>query len=88
MQVCTSLQTDNHASTPPLKFLQAGCPSCLPTNSVKALKANKYNHNYYIFIFIHQAGSNINNDNNNRKLNYEHVIKYYNLLQNWQKHSL
>ena len=36
MQVCTSLQTDNHASTPPLSFLQAGCPSCRPTNSVKA----------------------------------------------------
>jgi len=39
MHVCTSLQTDNHASTPPLCFLQAGCPSCRPTNSVKALKA-------------------------------------------------
>ena len=39
MQVCTSLQTDNHASTPPLCFLQARCPSCHPTNSVKALKA-------------------------------------------------
>ena len=38
MQVCTSLQTDNHANTPPLSFLQAGCPSCRPTNSVKALK--------------------------------------------------
>ena len=38
MQVCNSLQTDNHASTPPLSFLQAGCPSCRPTNSVKALK--------------------------------------------------
>jgi len=41
MQVCTSLQTDNHASTPPLNFLQAGCPSCRPTNSVKALKARR-----------------------------------------------
>jgi len=40
MQVCTSLQADNHASTPPLSFLQAGCPSCRPTNSVKALKAS------------------------------------------------
>ena len=40
MQVCTSLHTDNHASTPPLCFLQAGCPSCRPTNSVKALKAH------------------------------------------------
>ena len=39
MQVCTSLRTDNHASTPPLCFLQAGCPSCRPTNSIKALKA-------------------------------------------------
>ena len=39
MQVCTSLQTDNHASTPPLSFLQGRCPSCHPTNSVKALKA-------------------------------------------------
>jgi len=39
MQICTSLQTNNHASTPPLSFLQAGCPSCHPTNSVKALKA-------------------------------------------------
>jgi len=42
MQVCTSLQTDNHASTRPLSFLQAGCPSCHPTNSMKALKADLY----------------------------------------------
>jgi len=42
VQVCTSLQTDNHTSTSPLSFLQAGCPSCRPTNSVKALKA-QYN---------------------------------------------
>jgi len=39
MQVCTSLQTDNHTSIPPLSFLQVGCPSCHPTNSIKALKA-------------------------------------------------
>jgi len=39
MHVCTSLQIDNHASTSPLSFLQAGCPSCRPTISVKALKA-------------------------------------------------
>jgi len=30
---------DNHANIPPLSFLQAGCPSCRPTNSFKALKA-------------------------------------------------
>jgi len=39
MQVCISLQTDNHASTPPLSFLHTGCHSCHPTNSIKALKA-------------------------------------------------
>jgi len=44
MQVCTLLQIDNHTSTPPLCFLQAGCPSCRPTNSVKALKASSINH--------------------------------------------
>jgi len=42
MQVYTLLQTDNHASTPPLSFLLAGCSSCRPTNSVKALKANSH----------------------------------------------
>ena len=31
MQVCTSLQADNHASTPPLSLLQAGWPF-LPPN--------------------------------------------------------
>ena len=46
MHVCTSLQTDNHASTPPLVFLQDGCPSCRPTNSIKALKACR-SYNYY-----------------------------------------
>jgi len=39
MQICTLPQTDNNASTPPLSFLQARCPSCHPTDSVKALKA-------------------------------------------------
>jgi len=33
MQVCTSLQTDNHASTPPLVFLQA-LPAAQPTVSM------------------------------------------------------
>jgi len=48
MQVCILLQTDNHASTPPLSFLQAGCSSCRPTNSVKALKAKIYDDNNYM----------------------------------------
>jgi len=50
MQVCTSLHTDNHSSTPPLSFLQAGCPSCRPTNCVRALKVNEsvtFKYTYY-----------------------------------------
>jgi len=60
MQVSTLLQTDNHISTPPLSFLQAGCPSCRPTNSVKALKEyfrvaylNKNEMGEHTFIFQH-----------------------------------
>jgi len=52
MQVCTLLQTDNHTSTPPLCFLQAGGPSCHPTNSVKALKAQSCEHEIGNF-FLH-----------------------------------
>jgi len=40
MQVCTSLQTDKNNPAPLHSvFLQAGCHSYRPTNSVKALKA-------------------------------------------------
>jgi len=55
MQVCTSLQTDNHASTLPFSSLQARCPSCRPTNSVKALKANVdelFNHLFATILII------------------------------------
>jgi len=39
MQICSWPQTDNHASALLLCFLQAGCPPCCQTNSVKALEA-------------------------------------------------
>jgi len=41
MKVCTSLQTGNHANAPSISSLQAGCPSCRPTNSVKALNKTR-----------------------------------------------
>jgi len=37
---CHSIRTNQCPSPPSPHFLQAGCPSCRPTNSVKALKAN------------------------------------------------
>jgi len=41
--ICTSLQTDNHASSTSLSnFFQVGCCSWCPTNSIKALKAVGY----------------------------------------------
>jgi len=38
MQVCTSLQADNHANTPNTQFFTGQMPFLPPTNSVKALK--------------------------------------------------
>ena len=53
MQVCISLQTDNHASTPPLSLLQTGCPSCRPTNSVKALKKKEESVQKCLLLFMY-----------------------------------
>jgi len=52
MQVCISLYSDNHAGTLRLSFLQAGCPSCHPTNSVKALKATRPAEHISSLIFV------------------------------------
>jgi len=38
--ICTFLQTKSHASTLRLYFLQAGCSSWRPTNSVKSTEGN------------------------------------------------
>jgi len=42
MQVCTSLQTNNHTSTPPLSFLQAGFPSCRPNQQRQSTEGVKH----------------------------------------------
>jgi len=55
MQICTSPWTDNHASTPLLSFVQARCPSCCPTNSVKALKAANTDSKQHTFVKTCQA---------------------------------
>jgi len=46
MQGCISLQTDNSV------FLQAGCPSCHPTNSIKALQAQGYRAVLFVCSYI------------------------------------
>jgi len=42
MQVCTLLQADNHANSSTLSFLQAGCPSCCPTNQQRQSTEGRY----------------------------------------------
>ena len=52
--IWTLLQTDNHASTSPLSFLQAECPSCRPTNSDKALNEYTYCSVFVKFCLMHE----------------------------------
>ena len=52
MQICTSLQTDNHANTPPLTFLQVGCRSCRPTNSVKSTEGSTVTGKLFLFFCL------------------------------------
>jgi len=40
MQVCTSLQTDNHTSTPPLSFFTGWMPFLLPNQQRQSTEGN------------------------------------------------
>jgi len=41
MQVCTLLQTDNHASTPPLSFLTGRMPFLPPNQKRQSIEGKK-----------------------------------------------
>jgi len=64
--ICTSLQTDNHASTPPLSFLQTRCPtnsvSRQSTEGKKAVKA-VYEICYVLPVFIDEFAFSQNGQN-------------------------
>jgi len=45
MHVCTSLQTDNHASTPPLKFFTGQTPFLLPNQQRQSTEGVLHNNN-------------------------------------------
>jgi len=49
VQIISQIITTNK---PTSSFLQAGCPSCRPTNSVKALKGNKFDYYYYYIMAL------------------------------------
>jgi len=42
MQVCTSFQTDNHASTPPLKFFTGWMPFLPPNQQCQSTEVSQY----------------------------------------------
>ena len=77
VQVCTSLHTDNHASTLPLTFLQARCLFCHPTNSVKALKALKRVHIYITYSIIFCSSSCTRKSANKLKNGHRLTINNY-----------
>jgi len=41
MQVCTSLQTDNHASTPPLSFFTGRTPFLPPNQQRESIEGKR-----------------------------------------------
>jgi len=55
---CEMLQPNHHHQQTNIQFfLQAGCPSCRPTNSVKALKG-KISHSLDLLTPAHLGSSN------------------------------
>jgi len=46
MQVCTSLQTDNHASTPPLSFFTGQMLFLPPNQQRQSTEGKPYNHRH------------------------------------------
>ena len=54
MQVCTLLQTDNHASTPPLSFFTGRMPFLLPNQQRQSTEGQSklYHQNIYICWYV------------------------------------
>jgi len=57
--ICKSAPRSSQITTPAPHhsvFLQAGCPSCCPTNSVKALKATRQSTEYSTLTYVESKG--------------------------------
>jgi len=54
---CAKLQSNHHHQQTNIQFLQAGCPSCHPTNSVEVLKG-KYHIPWTCLPQAHLGSSN------------------------------
>jgi len=58
MQVCTSLQTDNHAGIPPLSFFTGQTPVLLPNQQHQSNEGTFWNSKEIINLFL-QASSHL-----------------------------
>ena len=85
MQVCNSLQTNNHASTSLLNVLQAGCPSCRPTKVSKHWRPINKAIIYLINLFATSAYRIITGV---KRLDKEHVTAFQSQLQNFFGHLI
>ena len=48
MQICISLQTDNHASTPPITFFTGQMPFLPPNQQRQSAEGNRYTLQWYV----------------------------------------
>jgi len=51
MQICISLQTDNHASTPPLKVFTFRMPFLPPNEQVQSTEGIKSHENFFLHFY-------------------------------------
>jgi len=73
----------NHANIPPLSFLQAGCPSCHPNNSDKALNAKQMPRKAYCIEYFKNCSlSSVNRASTHQ--NSQNLQKNETLLSNKQ----
>ena len=89
MQVCTSLQTDNHASTPPVSFYRPDAlPAAKPTASKhwrQSTPSTNYSINPAGVLRQHIWASSNNNNNNNSTDWLSRQLKQPNWDNQWQK---
>ena len=84
MQVCTSLQTDNHASTPPLSFFTGRMPFLPPNQQRQSTEGLELKCNSH---YSHHALFAVASVNVKRQMWREYALKFHEYCH-WQDRSL
>jgi len=70
MQACISLQTDNHASTPPLKFLTGRMPFLPPNQQRQSTEGTHHEHtDVYAYVVKRQNFVSVHHEHTEQKQN-------------------